>query len=177
MKKPLFLFLLLIIISPLAFAGSCWEEARLKSKEGFDRIREFQEKLPNRPVDFGNQAEVENYQKANQEHKDKLKAMTEEMQAKGKQYIEECKLSSRQSFESESAKSKNCNDDKENQIKFNWDQVTELQKKRPILPSNLKNKEEFEAFAKAREEFKAQLEQLTNEIKAKNKTIIQSACR
>ena len=175
MKKAL--FLILFTISPLAFAASCWEEARLKSKEGFDRIREFQENRPNQPVDFVNEAEVETYQKANQEYRDKLKAMTAEAQVKSKQYGEDCRTSSRQSFASERAKSKNCNEDKENQIKLNWDQLTELEKNRPQIPAKFKSKEEFEAYAKAREGFKAQVEQLTIEIKAKNKTIIESACR
>lgn len=175
MKNPL--FLILFTLSPLAFAGSCWEEARLKSKEDFDRIRDFQENRPISPVNFVNEAEVETYQKGNQEYRDKLRAMTAEAQVKSKQYSEDCRTSSRQSFASERAKSKNCNEDKESQIKFNWSQVTELEKKRPEIPSNFKNKEEFEAYAKAREEFKAQLEQLTNEIKAKNKTIRESPCR
>ena len=174
MKK--LVILILLTSSSMALAGSCWEEANIKSKQDFTRIREFQENRPKMPADFSNQAEVESYQRANQEYRDKVKAMQEEAQAKSRQYSEECRTNSARNFDASQTQSKNCTTDKESQIKANWDQLAVFEKTRPTVPSQFKNKEEFEAYTKAMDEFKAKSRQLIDEIKAKNKALIEAKC-
>jgi hypothetical protein len=172
MKISVFLFF--VLFSKISSATSCWDEARAKSKQDFDRIREFQENRPIQPTDYSNTVEVESYQKAVQEHRDKVKAMQNEASEKGKQYSEECKVSSAQKFSAEQAKSNDCLAGKSSQVKANWDQLAELEKSRPSVPLNLKNQEVFEAYKKSRDIFESKYNQLKTDIKAKNQMIIDS---
>lgn len=175
MKIAFFLFLM--VLSHLSYATSCWDEARSKTNQEYDRIRKLQDNAPKQPSDYSNTAEVESYRKAYQEHRDKIQAMQIEAREKSKQYTEECKLSSAQKFSSDQEKSNNCYADKEAQIKANWDQLTEFQKSRPTIPSNFKTREEFDSYKSARDSFKLKLDQLSNEIKAKNKAILEIPCK
>ena len=163
---------LLFTLSSMSALGSCWDEANIKSKQDFARVREFQENRPKPPADYSNKAEVQAYQKANLDYRDKLRTMSEEAQAKSRQYSEECKGAASASRDN----SNNCSANKEAQIKANWEQVKEFQKTRPVMPANFKTKEEFEAYNKSIDEFKAKAQHLTDQIKAKNKAIIDVKC-
>jgi hypothetical protein len=175
MKMTFFLFF--VFFSHHSYAITCWDEARLKSKQDYDRIKEFHENAPKQPTDYSNTAEVDSYRKAYQEHRDKMKAMQDEAREKSRQYTDECKLSSTQKFASDQDKTNNCYADKEAKIKANLDQLTEFHKSRPTIPSDFKTREEFDAYKSAKESFKLKLEQFSNEIKAKNKAILEKPCK